>query len=39
MNALALQVVTVLEEMVMVRTPNRRFMFGGRKTRATLLHA
>jgi hypothetical protein len=33
------EVVAVLEEMVMVRTPNRRFMFGGRKTRGTLLLA
>jgi hypothetical protein len=30
--------LAVLEEMVMVQMTNRRFMFGGRKTRKTLLH-
>ncbi|CAK9274527.1 unnamed protein product [Sphagnum jensenii] len=32
------EVLAVLEEMVMVQMTNRRFMFGGRKTRKTLLH-
>jgi hypothetical protein len=33
------EVLAVLEEMVTVQMTNRRFIFGRRKTRKTLLHA
>jgi hypothetical protein len=33
------EVLAVLEEMVTVQMTNRRFIFRGRKTRKTLLHA